>query len=73
VAYNVATIYAEQGKPRDVVDWLQRVVDTGMPNYPLFETDPPLRRLQTDPTFSAFMADLKPKWQSLQAEFERAR
>jgi TolB-like protein len=73
VAYNVATIYAEQGKPRDVVDWLQRVVDTGMPNYPLFETDPPLRRLQTDPTFSAFMADLKPKWQSLQAEFETAR
>ena len=41
VAYNVATIYAEQGKPRDAVDWLQRAVDTGMPNYPLFETDPP--------------------------------
>jgi TolB-like protein len=73
VAYNVATIYAEQGKAHDAVAWLQRAVDTGMPNYPLFETDPPLRRLQTDPTFRAFMTDLRPKWQSLHAEFERTR
>src|SRR5262249_27114443 len=39
-AETVACVYAVQGKARETVQWLRTTVDTGMPNYILFQREP---------------------------------
>src|SRR5207248_2091880 len=34
--YAYASIFALEGKSAETVRWLRKVVETGMPNYPLF-------------------------------------
>jgi tetratricopeptide (TPR) repeat protein len=70
VAYNIATLRAVQGRQHDAVEWLKKTVDAGMPNYPLFSSDPPLRGLRGHPEYVAFMADLEAKWNQWRREFE---
>jgi TolB-like protein len=54
-AYNVATAYALLGKKAQALDWLERVAREGMPCTPLFEKDPFLDSLRSDPAFQAFL------------------
>lgn len=69
VAYDIACIYALEGKSSDALEWLKTSAATGFPNYPLFERDPYLDRIRQDPQFVQFMADLKSKYESVKQEF----
>ena len=69
MTYNVACVYALQGKAPQAVEWLQKTVDTGMPSYTLFARDPHLDRIRSSPEFASFMNGLKPRWEALQREF----
>jgi TolB-like protein/Flp pilus assembly protein TadD len=69
LTYNVACIYALQGKSAEAVKWLRTTVDTGMPNYTLFSRDPHLDKIRKDPKFVQFMAELKPRFEKYQQEF----
>lgn len=69
LTYNVACIYALQGKSAQAVEWLRRTVETGMPNYTLFSRDPHLDKIRMEPAFVRFMADLKPRFEKYQQEF----
>jgi tetratricopeptide (TPR) repeat protein len=62
-AYDIAEAYALLHQPEPAVEWLRRVVDDGMPCYPLLEKDPSLDNLRQDPRFLALMADLKSQWE----------
>ncbi len=68
-AYNIASVYALQGNGPVAADWLRRVAEKGMPNYPMFARDPHLDRIRKDPAFVQFMAELRPRWESRQREF----
>jgi hypothetical protein len=67
--YNIAAVYALAGKSREAVRWLRETVDTGMPDYPLFERDPHLDRIRSAPEFAGFMSELKLKWNDYEREF----
>ncbi|MCL4522379.1 MAG: protein kinase [Acidobacteria bacterium] len=69
LTYNVASIYALQGKSALAVEWLRKTVDTGMPNYILFARDPHLDKIRKDRGFVEFMAELKPRFEKYQQEF----
>ena len=51
IAYAVASVYALEGEPDEAFGWLGRSVALGNENRPLFENDPNLARLRTDPRF----------------------
>ncbi|MBI3448971.1 MAG: protein kinase [Acidobacteria bacterium] len=70
VAYACAQIYALQGKGTEAAAWLRRTAETGMPDYPLFARDKLLDRIRSDAAYTAFMSELRPKWETLRAEFE---
>ena len=74
-AYNIATAYALLGRKAEAVAWLERTADWGMPCYPLFERDPYLDSLRSDPEFGAFLRKRKAQWErfreSLLAPAER--
>jgi serine/threonine protein kinase/tetratricopeptide (TPR) repeat protein len=67
--HDMADVYALQGKTRQVVEWLRKAAETGLPNYLLFSRDPHLDRIRRDPVFVQFMAELKMRWESYRREF----
>ncbi|MGH9794052.1 MAG: protein kinase domain-containing protein [Candidatus Acidiferrales bacterium] len=70
MAYNMASIYALQGKAEVAVQWLRSTVEAGMPNYTLFSRDPHLDPIRQHPAFGAFMNELKPRWDAYRREFD---
>ena len=69
ITYNIACVYALEGKTDEAVKWLRTTADTGMPNYPLVARDPHLDRIRKETAFIQFMAELKTRWDSYQREF----
>ncbi len=69
LTYNVACIYALDGKAAEAVKWLRTTADTGMPNYTLFSRDPHLDKIRKDPAFVQFMNELKPRFEKYQQQF----
>jgi tetratricopeptide (TPR) repeat protein len=70
ITYNIACIFALEGKADETVKWLRATADKGMPNYPLFARDPYLNRIRKEPAFIQFMAELEPRWQGFKQQFE---
>ena len=70
MAYNMASIYALQGKTEAAVQWLRSTVDAGMPNYTLFSRDPHLDPIRGHAAFVTFMNELKPRWDAYRREFD---
>ncbi len=70
VTYDIACVYALDGKTDEAVKWLRTTAGTGMPNYPLFARDPHLDRIRKETAFIQFMAELKPRWERYKQEFE---
>ena len=72
-----AGAYALAGKPEKALAELQRCADLGLPNYRLFEVDPSLAPLRTNPAFRELMTSLRREHDSIREEFgleaERAR
>ena len=69
-AYNIASTYAVLDRPVEAVEWLRRTVDSGMPNYPLFDRDPVLDLIRSNPGFVEFMNQLRSRWERLRRELE---
>jgi serine/threonine protein kinase/Tfp pilus assembly protein PilF len=64
-----AGVYATIGQPAKAVTWLRKAAGFGLPNYPLFGTDPLLKPLQNQTTYLRFMADLKRTWEQHKRAF----
>ena len=70
IMYDLASVYALEGKTSEAVKLLQRTADTGMPNYTLFNRDKNLDRIRNDASFVQFMSELKKKWDGYRRDFE---
>jgi len=46
---------------------LRQVAEGGFPCYPLFEREPFLENVRTDPGFAAFMREQKVQWEQFRA------
>ena len=62
-AYNIACAYARMGKTDATLQWLREAAESGFPCYPLFERDPNLGSLRSDPRWSSLMAEIKQNWE----------
>ncbi len=66
-AYNIASVYALLHQPARAVYWLGQAAEGGWPCYPYFARDPNLDNIRSDPSFVAFMRELKARWERYQA------
>ncbi len=68
-AYDIACIYALEGKSVEAVKWLREAVATGYSVYHLFERDAYLNRIRQAPEFIQFMAEMKAQNERYRREF----
>src|SRR5437667_3386600 len=61
-AYHIALAYALLHRPDSAVHWLRQAAEGGFPCYPLFERDPFLDNIRSDPGFVAFLREQKAQW-----------
>ncbi|MDQ3175434.1 MAG: hypothetical protein M3Q91_17280, partial [Acidobacteriota bacterium] len=67
--YDLARIYALDGKSEEALKWLRKTVNEGFPCYPLFGRDSFLDPIRRDPAFTQFMAEMKTRWEGYRREF----
>lgn len=67
--FNIAVVYALEGKSADAVRWLQTTADSGYPCYPRFEKDTYFDRIRQTPEFVQFMSKMKSEWGTYSSEF----
>jgi serine/threonine protein kinase len=67
-AFSLACAYALLKKNDAALQWLQAAADDGFPCYALFENEPFLASLKTDPRFIALLAKLKKQWGQYQVQ-----
>jgi len=65
--YNIASAYALMGDRRQALQWLRKTAQDRFPCYPLFERDPNLNNLRTDPDFATFLSEMKSLWERRRA------
>lgn len=66
-AYAVGSAYALMNNHQQALKWLQMAADDGLPCYPMFENDPILNNLRSDPHFIEFLAQQKRQWEQNKA------
>ena len=66
--YNIARIYALDGKSEEALKWMRVTVSEGFPHYPLFARDPFLKPIREDPAFKQFMAEMKSRWEGYKSK-----
>ena len=59
----IASAYALMNKTQPALKYLRMAADDGFPCYPLFEKDPNLNNLRTNPRFIQFMAEIRKQWE----------
>jgi eukaryotic-like serine/threonine-protein kinase len=64
VAIWLASFYAMENMRDEAVEWVQRAINLGNENYPLFADNPRLDNLRCDLRFVDLMNDLKKKWEA---------
>ncbi|HET9529209.1 MAG TPA: protein kinase, partial [Blastocatellia bacterium] len=62
-AFSIACAYALLGEKRLALEWLENTAEQGMPCYPLFDTEPALDSLRSDPLFKSFMERVKKQYE----------
>ncbi len=67
--YDIARIYALDGKSEEALKWLRMTVKEGFPCYPLFGRGSFLDPIRRDPAFTQFMAEMKTRWEGYRREF----
>ncbi len=65
--YHIALAYALLHRPDSAVHWLRTTADGGLPCYPLFERDPFLDNIRSDPGFVAFLREQQAQWERFRA------
>ena len=63
IYYNVGVASALMNKKQEAVNWLDKAAKTGLPNYPLFNSDPYLKNLKEYWEFQDLIKELKEKWE----------
>lgn len=64
----IASMYALAGATDDALRWLERAVDRGWVNYPLFSRrDPLLESIRDDDRFKELMVEVRVGWESVEA------
>src|SRR5439155_9976085 len=66
-AYHIALAYALLHRPDSAVHWLRQAAEGGFPCYPLFERDPFLDNIRTDPGFGPLLREPKAQWERYRA------
>jgi hypothetical protein len=69
--YDIARIYALNGKGQEALKWLRITVKEGFPCYTLFARDSFLDPIRKDPAFIQFMTEMKTQWEGYRHQFER--
>ena len=67
--YNIARIYALDGKSKEAVKWLRVTANEGFPCYPLFARDTFLDSIRQDPSFLQFIDEQKQRWEGYKRVF----
>jgi TolB-like protein len=67
--FNIACIFALEGKTEEAVKWLRKTAESGYPCYPRFERDSFFDRIRQEPEFVQFMAELKADFETYTSEF----
>ena len=62
-AYHIGCAYALMQKSGQAIKFLRWAAEDGFPCYPLFEKDPNLDSMRTEPLFIALLAELKQQWE----------
>jgi len=70
-AYDIACVYALEGKTSEAIKWLQEMVASGFQGRVL-ERDAYLNRIRETSEFKQFMAEQKSRWDRYQREFGEA-
>jgi hypothetical protein len=68
-AYDIACIYALEGKSAEAVKWLRESAVTGYHLYPRYTRDPFLNRIRQAPEFIQFLAEMKAENERYRHEF----
>jgi serine/threonine-protein kinase len=67
--YDIACIYALEGKSDEAVKWLTETAAAGFQPYPMFERDAYLNRIRQAPGFIQFMAEMTAQNERYKREF----
>ena len=59
----IADTYALMDRTADALKYLHMTAETGFPCYPLFNNDPNLEAIRSDPGFQDFLSDQKAIWE----------
>jgi serine/threonine-protein kinase len=68
-AYDIACVYAMEGKSAEAVKWLREAAVTGFHLYPRYERDAYLNRIRQAPEFVQFLAEMKAENDRYRHEF----
>jgi TolB-like protein/predicted Ser/Thr protein kinase len=68
-AYDIACIYALEGKSAEAVKWLREAAVTGFHLYPRYVRDEYLNRIRQAPEFIQFLAEMKAENERYRHEF----
>jgi tetratricopeptide (TPR) repeat protein len=68
-AYDIACIYALEGKSAEAVQWLRDAAVAGYHLYPRYQRDAYLNRIRQSPEFIRFLAEMKAKNDKYRHEF----
>jgi eukaryotic-like serine/threonine-protein kinase len=68
-AYDIACVYALEGKSAEAVKWLREAAVTGFHLYPRYERDAYLNRIRQAPEFIQFLAEMKQQNDRYRHEF----
>ena len=69
--YDIACVYALEGKTAEAVKWLRETTVSGFQPYPMFVRDVYLNRIRQSPEFIQFMADMKTLNEKYRRDFGR--
>jgi tetratricopeptide (TPR) repeat protein len=58
-AYNIGAAFAQLQQPDSALYWLRAAANRGLPCYTLFNNDPELKPLRSNPEFRTLLADLQ--------------
>jgi serine/threonine protein kinase len=72
-AYDIAAVYALEGKSAEAVHWLREAADSGFHLYPRYQRDAHLNRIRQAPEFIQFLAEMKAQNESYQLEFGQSK
>jgi len=69
--FDIAAIYALEGKGAEAVKWLRKTAESGYPCYPRFQREGYFDRIRQTPEFVQFIAEMKGEWETYETEFAR--